>query len=480
MKLTIRARLTLLYVVVLGASFAGFFWICDFGFRHSIEATVNDASERNLEIVQRVVGNSLANGLPKVQKELTELSELWANGAIFEVAGADGNWIFRSPRFLRPQNPLPNAPASRVNFLTTNLDEQQYRIAQRTVPLDGRSFRIDVAVPTEPFDQALDNFRLTEKRFLPLLVILASLLGYWLSGRALAPVNRIIESAEKIGVRNLASRLAVPKANDELRRLTETVNAMLSRIEVSVRRIQQFTADASHDLRTPLALIRTNAELALRRPRSEAEYRETLEGILGASEETTQLIEALLTLARADLGATQLQLEYLELTPLLRKAAQKAAVLALEKGLGFSETFPEEPFYLRADAVAIERLLLALLDNAVKYTPAGGQVYFRAHTEVEFAVIEIEDTGIGISEDDTPRIFDRFFRADQARSREVPGSGLGLSIARWVADAHHGSIEVASRLGKGSLFRVRLPLANYATVTPAIAEKSHYSPAEAT
>ena len=420
------------------------------------------------------------NGLPSLRKELTELSALWANGAIFEVAGPDGAWIFRPPRFLRPQDPLPSPPASAVNFLTTNLDEQQYRIAQQSVELDGQRFRIDVAVPTEPFDQALDNFRLTEKRFLPLLVILASLLGYWLSGRALAPVNRIIESAEKIGVGDLASRLPVPKANDELRRLTETVNAMLGRIEISVCRIQQFTADASHDLRTPLALIRTNAELALRRPRSEAEYRETLERILGASEETTRLIEALLTLARADLGAAQIQLEHAELTPLLHKAAQKAAVLALEKGLAFSESFPEEPLHLRADTVAIERLLLALLDNAVKYTPSGGQVYFRARAEVEFAIIEVEDTGIGISERDTPRIFDRFFRADQARSREVPGSGLGLSIARWVVDSHYGSIEVTSRLGQGSLFHVRLPLANYETVPVAAADNSRFSPTSAT
>jgi heavy metal sensor kinase len=478
-KLTIRARLTLLYFVVLGASFAAFFWICDFGFRHSIEATVNDASERNLDIVERVIDGSFSNGLPKVQKELTELSALWANGAIFEVAGPDGAWMFRSPRFLRPQDPLPSPPASGVNFLTTNLDEQQYRIAQRSIPRNGQRFRIDAAVPTEPFDQALDHFRLTEKRFLPVLVILASLLGYWLSGRALAPVNRIIESAEKIGVQDLASRLAVPKANDELQRLTETVNAMLSRIEVSVRRIQQFTADASHDLRTPLALIRTNAELALRRPRTEAEYRETLERILGASEETTQLIEALLTLARADLGAAQLQLTYFELPPLLRKAGQKAAVLALEKGVAFSEHFADESLYLRADCVAIERLLLALLDNAVKYTPTGGKVYFRARPEGECALIEIEDTGIGISEGDTPRIFDRFFRADQARSREVPGSGLGLSIARWVVDSHCGSIDVMSRLGKGSLFRVRLPLANYETVAPAAADKSRFSPASA-
>ena len=470
MNLTIRARLTLLYCGVLAASFVAFFWICDFGFRRSIEATVNDASQSNLEIVQRVVHGSLPKGLPKVQKELSELSELWANGAIFEVAGPDGEWIFRPARFLHTQSPLSAPPAEGVAFLTTNLDLQQFRIAQQNVLLDGQSFRIDVAVPTEPFDQALDNFRLTEKRFLPLLVILASLLGYWLSGRALAPVNRIIESAERIGVQDLSHRLAVPEAKDELRRLTETVNAMLSRIELSVNRIQQFTADASHDLRTPLSLIRTNAELALRRPRTESEYRETLERILGASEETTQLIEALLTLARADVGVTQLQFEDIELTPLLHKAAQKAALLALEKGLAFSERLSEEPLLLRADGAAAERLVLALLDNAIKYTPRGGRVQLCSRDAAGFAVVEVEDSGIGISDEDLPRIFDRFFRADQARSHETPGSGLGLSIAKWVAEAHDGRIEVSSRLGQGSLFRIRLPLAREAAFAPADAK----------
>lgn len=478
MKLTVRARLTLLYCAVLAASFVAFFWICDFGFRRSIEAAANDASESNLEIVKRVLHGSLPKGLPKVQKELTELSELWANGAIFEVAGPNGDWMFRSPRFLLVQSPLPAPPPEGVAFLTTNLDARQYRIAQQSVTLDAQNFLINAAVPTEPFDQALDNFRLIEKRFLPLLVVLASLLGYWLSGRALAPVNRIIESAEKIGVQNLSQRLAVPKAQDELRRLTETVNAMLGRIESSVHRIQQFTADASHDLRTPLTLIRTNAELALRRPRTETEYRETLERILDASEETTQLIESLLTLARADVGASQLQFASVDLTPLLQKTGQKAALLALEKGLTFSESFAAEPLLLHADAAATERLLLALLDNAVKYTPPQGHISFRSFAEAGYAIIDVEDTGIGISEQDLPRIFDRFFRADQARSREVPGSGLGLSIARWVVDAHGGNIEVSSRLGDGSLFRIRLPLTEESVAPAQLDEKWRSFPAQ--
>jgi heavy metal sensor kinase len=449
-----------LYLLVLAASFVAFFWICDYGFRRGIETTVSDASRSNLEVVQRVLTFSTAKGVPKIQKELKELSELWANGAIFQVAGADGSWLFRSPRFLLTQQPLPPPPNSGVSFLTTNLDSQQYRIAQTSVWIEGQLFHISAAVPTEPFDQALDRFRLIEKRFLPLLVILASLLGYWLSGRALAPVNRIIESAEHIGLQNLSQRLDVPKTEDELQRLTVTLNAMLERIESSVKSIRQFTANASHDLRTPLSLIRTHAELALRRTRAEAEYRESLTRILNLSEETTRLVETLLMLARADSGAANLHMVELDLLPVLEKTAQQVAVLAQSKNVSFSSVLCDGPLYLRGDSAALETLLRAILDNAVKYTPRGASVQLRAFSDAGEVVIEVKDTGIGIAADDLPRIFDRFFRADQSRSREVAGSGLGLSIARWIAETHNGRIEAESRLAAGSLFRIVLPMAS--------------------
>lgn len=462
MRLTIRARLTLLYFGVLVVAFLGFVLICDYGFQRSIATTVNEASRGNLESVRRIIESSLPQGLPAVEKELTELSKVWANDAIFQVSGPHDEWLFRSKRFLSPQFPLPAPNDKEVTFVTTNLDWWQYRVARQRVYIDGEPFVIDAAVPTEPFDQALDRFRDKEREFIPLLIVLATLLGYWLSGRALAPVTRIIATTERIGVQNLSQRLEVPRANDELRRLTETVNAMLGRIEASVTRITQFTADASHDLRTPLALIRTNAELALRRPRSEVEYREALSRVLAASEETTQLIEKLLTLARADAGAAQLKFEIVDLGEVLQKVSRQGQMLAGSKGLIYVERLCVEPKYMQADASAIETLLLSVLDNAVKYTPTG-QVILRSSVEHEAALIEVEDTGIGIAEKDIPRIFDRFFRADQARSREIRGSGLGLAIAQWIAEKHRGTIEVKSELGRGSIFSVRLPLVNEVT-----------------
>jgi heavy metal sensor kinase len=454
----IRARLTALYCVVLAASFAAFFWISDIGFQRSIEATVNEASRGNLETIERLLGKDIGREDQKVRQQLQALSYLWANGALFEVADANGNWIFRPKPFL---NAFPSLPAAREGasaFTTTNLDRLQYRVASRLVTVGGHRFGIYAAVPTEPFDQALDHFRLIEKETLPALVLLASLLGYWLSGRSLAPVNRIIKSAESIGVQNLSRRLEVPKARDELRRLTETLNAMLERIEKSVGRITQFTADASHDLRTPVAVMRATAEITLRRRRGESEYRAALSKILETSVETTELVENLLTLARADAGAVSMDMRSIDLGTCVRKAKERAVVLSAEKMLEVTASIPLEPVWVEADGIAMDRLLLILVDNAVKYTPAGGRCEMELSQDRAQASITVRDTGIGISAKDLPAIFERFVRADSTRSRETRGAGLGLAIARWIAEMHGGTIGVESVIGEGSRFLVRLPL----------------------
>ncbi len=176
------------------------------------------------------------------------------------------------------------------------------------------------------------------------------------------------------------------------------------------------------------------------------------------SEETTRLVEALLTLARADAGAAHLNFVEIDVTPVLQKISRQISILANSAGLSFTSDVAADTLLLRGDPAAVESLFLAILDNALKYTPAGGTVQIRSFALQKEVVIEVEDTGVGIAADDIARIFERFYRADQARSHEVPGSGFGLSIARWIAEIHNGRIEVQSRLGAGSIFRVVLPL----------------------
>jgi two-component system, OmpR family, heavy metal sensor histidine kinase CusS len=457
MNLPIRAKLTALYFGVLAASFAAFVYVSDLGFRRSIEATVDSSSHTNLETVQRLLSVNAARGEKDIQHQLRDLSDLWANGALFEVADAKGNWIFRSPQFLHPSSPLPPAQELQPVIFTTNLDYSQYRVAIQRVGAAGQIFEIHAAVPTEPFDQALDHFRLIEKETLPALVLLASFLGYWLSGRSLAPVNRIIATVEMIGAQNLSRRLEVPKAHDELRRLTETLNAMLLRIETSFKRITQFTADASHDLRTPVAVIRATAEITLRRSRAESEYREALHRILETSIDTSELLENLLTLARADAGSAGMEMHAVDLASHVSKAQQRAALLAAEKAMQITASVPPTPVWVKADAIAIDRLLLILLDNAVKYTPKGGRCEIALSQSSGQAHISVRDSGIGIADADLSNIFDRFYRADRARNRDNGGAGLGLAIARWIAEMHGGTIAAESKLGSGSSFHVSLP-----------------------
>jgi len=456
--LPLRAKITAWYSAVLIVSFALLAWISDYGFQHSIQKTVNDASRANLVSIENVVAQTAPKGVYELKDELNELGGMWEDAALLEVADSSGNMLFQSPEFAHPHIPIPRTSGD-VSFFTTNLDGVQYRIAMKSFETGGETFQIRAAVPTEPFDQSLDRFRRILKETLPVLVLAASLMGYWLSGLALSPVSEIIRMARGIGVQDLSGRLQVPRAHDELRRLSETLNEMLARIEKAVHRVTQFTADASHDLRTPIALIRTTSELALRRPRSEREYRDALSRILTAAEDTTNLIADLLVLARADAGAASFDFRRIDLMAPVRRTAEEARVLAEAKQIEISSALADSPVWVTADRAAIERVFRIVLENAVKYTPSGGRIGIEFHNGRNLACVDIHDTGIGIPEKDLPHIFERFYRADEARSRETGGTGLGLAIALWIVEMHGGIIQAESALGSGSRFCVSLPIA---------------------
>jgi heavy metal sensor kinase len=332
------------------------------------------------------------------------------------------------------------------------------RVLVREMSAVGQTYRIQVASPMDDFYDAIDRFKWMILLLSPVVLVLASAGGYWLSGRALAPVDKITRAAEEINSNNLAKRLELPRSGDELQRLSQTLNRMLDRLEVSFNRITQFTADASHELRTPLALMRTTTEVSLRTSQTIADYREAQEEILVELEKTSSLIEKLMLLARADAGVETLQHTPVNLAECLRETCNDGRILAEAKQLKFAANIDGQDLVVEGDPHALHRLFLILIDNAVKYTPAGGSITLALMRSNGSAVAEFRDTGMGVSADDLPHIFERFYRADKARSREVGGVGLGLSIARWVAEAHRGSIEVQSTPGSGSVFRVRFPL----------------------
>jgi signal transduction histidine kinase len=229
-------------------------------------------------------------------------------------------------------------------------------------------------------------------------------------------------------------------------------------------RMKQFTADASHELRAPISLIRTTAEIAVQRDRPAPEYREALTEILEESERTSQVVDSLILLARADSGKETLEYAPVDACAVVRGAIEQGEKLARSQCIEFKNSIPSGSISIQADSDALRRAVLILIDNAVKYTPSGGTVQVAVTEEGGFAVVSVTDSGIGIAKEDITHVFDRFWRADKVRSRGQGGAGLGLSIATWIAEAHQGSLAVESARGRGSIFILRVPLYFKATV----------------
>lgn len=302
----------------------------------------------------------------------------------------------------------------------------------------------------------------------PLVVLASIFAGYWLSANALRPVQGIIDELEAItDGRSLHRRLEVPLAGDEVSRLAQTLNGMLTRLEQSFSSLRRFTADASHELKTPLMVLRAGVERSLTDPRTPTEVMESLDETLGEINRMTELVESLLTLARADEGRAPLPVERTDLRDLMAEASETAGMLAESGRLKVTTLMPEAAVWVMVDRRRIREMLLNLVTNAIKYTPAEGKVELSLTARSDGAAIIVRDTGIGIASNDLPHIFERFWRADLARSRtgERPGSGLGLAITKWIAEAHGGSITASSRPGRGTTFTVVLPLAEVPPAT---------------
>jgi heavy metal sensor kinase len=301
----------------------------------------------------------------------------------------------------------------------------------------------------------LAEFRKFLFLMIPLVLATASLGGDWISRRALSPVDEITRTAQSISVRSLSMRLPVPPTGDELQRMSETWNAVLERLEATVNRIRQFTADASHELRTPIALIRATADLALQRKRSTEDYQKALANIRDEAERMTELVESLLALARSDANGLVLPRAAVDVNGIVRDVISSNLALAESQGVVLSTDLAEFLPPVIGNAAALRRLLLSLVDNAIKYTPANGHVAVRTSTTANEVLLTVEDTGSGIEPEALPHIFERFYRADTTRSFGS-GAGLGLSIAQAIAEAHGSIITVESSAAVGSRFHLSL------------------------
>jgi heavy metal sensor kinase len=460
MKVAIRTRLTVVFGTVFCASMLLLEAGAYIGLGSSTNAVVDSELRARLLGVVDFLDNHVAKySLPHLQAEFRSHGAL--EPELLSVSDVERGEVFEPPA-MRGIAAGKRAAAEAVVWTTRN-NKAPLRVLTARRTIRGRQYDLNLATDLTLPAGVMRGFRWMLFLSAPLALAFASAAGYWISGRALTPVSELTRAAQTIGAASLAQRVYVPSSGDEIEELAVTLNGMLTRIEDAFRHVSQFTSDASHELRTPLALIRATAEVALLQPAGNAEsYRTALHRVLIEAEKNTVLLDNLLQLSRADSAARAVNLRPLNLARKLGQACERVDLLAREKRIALQAELADDSKAIDSapdisgDPNDILRLCLILLDNAIKYTPAGGNITATVTRAGRTVSLEVRDTGIGISENDLSKIFLRFFRGDEARTNGT-GAGLGLAIAKAIADAHHARIRVTSSLGRGSTFRIDFP-----------------------
>jgi signal transduction histidine kinase len=392
--------------------------------------------------------------MDNLNDEFREHSALLPHSKMFRVSNHDGSVIYQPDIMMQMPSMLPEKNSLRKQSI--DVQGRLYRTASRYAFIGSYTFLIQVAVDESEYRELLEGLGWILALSVPLAGLLASLAGYWMSGKVLAPIHRITETTNMIDARSLSLRLLILGTNDELDRLSATINRMLDRIAASYERIAQFTSDASHELRAPVALIRSNAELMLMSQDNPPRVQGGLSDILAESVYMTRLIEDLLTLARGGSNHATISMELLELNEPIRSVVDRVQAMAAAHGCTLTCSLLDQVVALYGNQSMLERVLMVLIDNAVRYTPAGGQMTVETWAEHDRCGYVVRDNGIGIAKANHERIFERFFRVDTARTPRDSGYGLGLAIARSLIELHQGVIHVESAIGEGARFRVSL------------------------
>ncbi len=377
-----------------------------------------------------------------------------------QVWSLKGELLYDTPEARR--SPVPSsgtlaAQAENLDRVVTVPDlNPPYRVMSGGSRIGGRPVVVQVARSVGPVWQDIHQLTFILLLGLPFAIAAAGIGGYVLARRALAPVERMTDRARSINAERLNDRLPVDNPNDELGRLATVFNETLTRLESSFDQMRRFTADASHELRTPLTAMRSVGEVGLRGRRDEAAYREIIGSMLEEVDRLANLVDRLLTLSRADTGGAKLAVDIVDLSELAEEIAEQLEVLAEEKQQSIQVRCGTAARW-EGDRMVLRQALLNLVDNAIKYSPSGGQIEISVSETSGGAVIDVTDTGPGIPAELQSRIFDRFYRVDKARSRENGGTGLGLSIAKWAVEVNGGHLSLESANGIGSRFRITLP-----------------------
>ncbi|HTI05988.1 MAG TPA: ATP-binding protein [Gemmatimonadales bacterium] len=482
---SIRGRLTIWYATALILSIGVFAVVLYFARRSATYQDLDRRIQSEADLTSGILAESFRARGVLVQKDTGAKPILIPEvAAVLEVVpdyllvtSKDGSLLFGSPDarslgFARFEQVLALARGAQATEGVAGParyhvpDGPTIHYVIRSVPeAGGQIGAILAGADTRSAELQVDQLITTIVIAFLLGIVPAVLVGRWIAGRALEPVDSMITEIREItDGRSLHRRLAIPMEKDELGRLAATLNQMWTRLERSFVALRRFTADASHELKTPLTVVRAGVERAITRPGLAPETLAPLEETLQEVNRMTELLDALLTLARADEGRAELHKVPVDLREIIEEAGETGELLAEHAGVGIDIRLPPTPLVVPVDRSRMRQLALNLIENAVKYTPRGGQVSVELGSNNGRAVFTVADTGIGIAPGDLPHVFDRFWRADSARTRtsERAGTGLGLAICKWIAEAHGGTIEVQSRPGRGTTFTVGLPRAETA------------------
>lgn len=457
---TIRFRLTLWYsvLVVLTVLFLGaaVYKAAAWGVRKAADQELSSG----LTGIDAFLQHKLAiHDMDNLGEELREHSALMPRGKMFRVRDVNGKLVYQPDLMI----PVADIPPYTTELRGTNQVRSgySYRTMSRITNVGPYVFTLQAAVDQTEYDQLLNRLMFLLICCIPVGGCLAALVGRWMSGKVLAPVHRITATAQTIDAHHLERRLSLQGNGDELDQLSGTINSMLDRISDSYDRIAQFTADASHELRAPVAVVRSTAELLLMDITDHGRVQRGLHDIVEESDSMTRLLSDLLTLARGGLEEYTGNKELFDLSASVSAMVPRAKAQAALKNIGLISEAGDGPLAVEGNQVVAERVLMILVDNAIRYTHPGGTIRLKTWREGLRCGFTIVDSGIGIAHEHRNRIFERFYRVNSARTPGDGSSGLGLSIAKSLLDLHGGSIQVESELGMGSSFEVSFTVASH-------------------
>jgi heavy metal sensor kinase len=457
----VRTRLTLWYVSVLAGVLilyaAGTSVFLFFNLRSELDRNLR----QNFETIESLLEITADGTVRFIGRRHHDTEGYGEEGHFFEIWSPDGRRLYRSGQWRSLSAggvPKPEDFGAGTQIVSAKLaDGTAVRLMQGTERVGSQQVLIRLARSEARLWHELREFVGGLLLGLPVALLIAGLAGYALARRTLAPIDQMVRQAEQIGADHLNQRLPVENPYDELGHLARVFNAMLARLQSSFEQLKRFTSDASHELRTPLTALRSVGEVGLQDTKDASHYREVICSMLEEVDRLTHLVDSLLLLSRADAGHIQLKHERVSLAALAQEAVNLLLVLAEEKDLRVTIE-GDEQIRVHADRLLLRQALINLVDSAIKYSPKDATVAIRIYTEErQQAVFEIEDKGPGIAPEHHDKIFQRFYRVDKARAREMGGTGLGLSIVQWAAEVHNGSVEIASEEGRGSVFRLVLP-----------------------